>query len=297
MPEQQLAQAPKTGAKVGKVENAQLRRFFKLTGVIIGTVILSIFVIGAVFAPVLSPFDPTEINQNDQLVPPSAKHPLGTDQLGRDVLSRLLYGARLSLVVGFVSVGIGGAAGTVLGLIAGFAGGYADLAISGLVDIMLAFPGLLLALVIIIFLGPGLLNVMIATGIGSTPRWARLVRSSVLSIKESEFVSAAKAMGASDTRIMFRHILVNIVAPVIVFSTLGVGGAILTAASLGYLGLGAQPPTPEWGLMLSESRNFISVCWWSATFPGLAIMLSVLAINMIGDGLRDTLDPRLRGGI
>jgi len=272
-----------------------LRRLFKIRGVVIGSVIVSIMIIGAVFAPLLSRYDPTAISQAEQLEPPSAKHLLGTDQLGRDMLSRLLYGARLSLVVGFVSVGIGGGAGCVLGLISGFSGGWVDGAIGGLVDVMLAFPGLLLALVVIIFLGPGLPNVMMAVGIGNTPRWARLVRSCVLTIKETEYVIAAKASGASDVRIMFKHILANIIAPVIVFSTLGVAGSMLAAASLGYLGLGAQPPTPEWGLMLSEARNFIRVSWWAATFPGLAIMFSVLAINLIGDGLRDTLDPRLRG--
>ncbi len=272
-----------------------LKRLFKIRGVIIGSVILGIFIFGAIFAPVLSRYDPVEISADAQLEPPSAKYWLGTDQLGRDNFSRLLYGARLSLVVGFVSVAIGGLAGSLLGLMAGYGGGWIDAGISGLIDIMLAFPGLVLALLIIVYLGPGLLNVMIATGIGSTPRWARLVRNSVMSIKESEYVMAARAAGADDSRIMVRHIFINVMGPVIVFSTLGVGGAILTAASLGYLGLGAQPPTPEWGLMLSESRAFIRVSWWTTTFPGLAIMLSVLSINMIGDGLRDVLDPRLRG--
>ena len=272
-----------------------LKRLFKIKGVVIGTVLVAFLAAGAIFAPWIAPYDPIAISSNEQLVPPSAKHILGTDQLGRDVLSRLLFGSRLSLIVGFVSVAIGGGAGVVLGLISGFAGGWVDAVISGLVDIMLAFPGLLLALVIIIWLGPGLMNVMVAVGIGNTPRWARLVRSTVLSIKETDFVTAAKAAGATDARIMFRHILGNVLAPIIVFTTLGVGGSILSAASLGYLGLGAQPPTPEWGLMLSESRAFIRVCWWAATFPGLAIMASVLSVNLIGDGLRDTLDPRLRG--
>ncbi len=291
-----VMEAPVEAAE-GEQSGAQstLKRLFKIKGVVIGTVIVAFLAAGAIFAPWIAPYDPIAISRNEQLVPPSAKHILGTDQLGRDVLSRLLFGSRLSLIVGFVSVAIGGGAGVVLGLISGFAGGWVDAVISGLVDIMLAFPGLLLALVIIIWLGPGLMNVMVAVGIGNTPRWARLVRSTVLSIKETDFVTAAKAAGATDARIMFRHILGNVLAPIIVFTTLGVGGSILSAASLGYLGLGAQPPTPEWGLMLSESRAFIRVCWWAATFPGLAIMASVLSVNLIGDGLRDTLDPRLRG--
>ena len=272
-----------------------VKRLFRVRGFVVGFTILALMIFGAIFAPFLTPHDPYEITRGSQLLPPGGEHPLGTDQLGRDQLARILYGSRISLVVGLVAVAISGAAGTVLGLIAGYAGGWVDEVLGRLIDVMLAFPGILLTLLFVVILGPGLVNVMIAVGISRTPAFARLVRGCVLTIKENEFVLAARAAGGSDVRIMFRHILRNILAPLIVYSTLGVATAILVAASMGYLGLGAQPPTAEWGLMLSESRDFIRYAWWTPTFPGLAIMLSVMGINMMGDALRDTLDPRLRG--
>jgi peptide/nickel transport system permease protein len=210
----------------------------------------------------------------------------------RSRFSRVLVGARISLTVGFVSVGIGLAIGVVLGLIAGFYGRKVDIAVSMFVDTMLAFPGILLAIAIVSVLGPSLRNAMIAVGIGSFPAYARLIRGQVLSAKENEYVEAARIVGATNLQLMFKHVLPNVVAPVIVLSTLRIGTAILTAAGLSFLGLGAQPPTPEWGAMVNDGRNYLRVAWWITTFPGIAIMLTVLAVNQVGDGLRDALDPR-----
>jgi peptide/nickel transport system permease protein len=210
------------------------------------------------------------------------------------VLSRVIYGGRVSLRVGVIAIGIALVAGTLLGLIAGYKGGWADSVIMRLMDIMLAFPGFLLAIAIVAILGPGLYNVMIAVGIEAIPVYARTARSSVLSTKEEEFVLGARAVGLGHARILFRYILPNILAPLIVLATLGVGIAILSAAGLSYLGLGAQPPTAEWGAMLSAARAFIRQAWWMSTFPGTAIMAVVLALNLFGDGLREILDPRVR---
>lgn len=257
-----------------------------------GFVALLILVIMAVAAPIISPFEPNAVAPKDALQAPSGAHLFGTDQYGRDVFSRVVYGTRLSLMVGFISVTIAVAIGTLMGLVAGYYGRWTDTIIMRFVDIMLAFPGILLALALVSILGPSLPNLMIAVGISSVPAYARMVRSSVLSARENVYVEAARVVGASDGVIMRRHVLPNVVAPVIVLATLGTASAILWAASLSFLGLGSQPPTPEWGRMLSEGRNFLREQWWIATFPGVAIMVTVLAMNLLGDGLRDTLDPR-----
>jgi ABC-type dipeptide/oligopeptide/nickel transport system permease subunit len=219
---------------------------------------------------------------------------MGTDLLGRDILSRVIWGARLSLLIGLVSVCIGATIGTLLGLVAGFYGGWIDTVTMRVADAMLAFPGILLALTIIAALGTGITNVMIAVGVATIPEYARLTRGSVLSAKENLYVEAARVLGCPGSRIMFRHVLPNVVAPVIVLSTLRFGIAILTASGLSFLGLGAQPPTPEWGLMVSMGREYLGKAWWMSTFPGLAITVTVVAINLVGDGLREALDPSLR---
>lgn len=259
-----------------------------------GGVVLVALVFVALFAPQVAPSDPIRILPVERLLPPSRQHLFGTDELGRDVLSRVIFGARISLTVGLISVGVALVIGVTLGLLSGYLGGRVDNLIMRVIDILLAFPGILLAIVIAGTLGPGLRNVMIAVGIFSVPTYARVVRASTLSIREMEYVQALRALGASDGRIIFRHILPNVSAAVIVLSTLGVATAILSAAGLSFVGLGAQPPTPEWGAMLSAARPYLNSEWWLPTFPGLAIMVTVLAINLLGDGVRDALDPRLR---
>jgi len=222
------------------------------------------------------------------------KNILGTDDLGRDMLSRLIYGARVSLMVGLVSVGIALVLGTFFGAIAGYFGGWPDNIIMRVMDIILAFPGILLAIVIVAYLGPGLKNAMVAIGVISIPRFARIVRASVLEENEKDYVLAARAVGARHRRILFNAVLPNCMAPIIVQASLGFGSAILDAAGLSFLGLGAQPPIPEWGAMIAMGRSMILRAWWVMTFPGIAILLGVLGFNLLGDGLRDALDPRLR---
>jgi peptide/nickel transport system permease protein len=270
------------------------RRLVKNSGAMIGLVCIVFLALTAIFAPYLAPYPPHRQNPLMSLQPPSSEHRLGTDQFGRDILSRLIYGTRVSLRVGLVAVGIAALIGIPLGLVAGYYGGGLDMTISRLVDLMLAFPGILLALVIVSIMGPSLFNVMIAVGVAASPNYARLVRGSVLAAKEQVYVESARAIGAWVRGILVRHILPNILAPVIVLATLGTAGAILSAAALSFLGLGAQPPTPEWGAMLSEGRNYMRLAWWATTFPGLAIMVTVLAVNLLGDGLRDALDVRMR---
>jgi peptide/nickel transport system permease protein len=271
------------------------RRLRRNRGAMAGLYLLLGLVVMALLASRLAPFDPIKVSTGPALQAPAAPFWLGTDLLGRDILSRMIHGARISLRVGVVSVGIAAALGTVLGLCAGYYGRWIDLVIMRFIDLLLAFPNVLLALSIIAILGPSIFNLMIAVGISATPAYARLVRGTVLSAKANTYVEAAVAVGCADGLILRRHILPNVLAPIIVLATLGMAGAILTGAALSFLGLGVQPPTPEWGTMLSEGRNYLRRAWWTTTFPGVAIMITVLAINMLGDGLRDALDPRLRG--
>ncbi len=260
----------------------------------LGLSILLVFGLCGLLAPWLAPYDPYASDLENSLKPPSPRHPLGTDELGRDVLSRILYGARLSLVIGTIAVAIGVVLGVPVGLVSGYLGGRFDLVVQRAIDVLLAFPSTILAILLVTILGVGLVNVMIAVGIVSVPTYARLIRGQVLSLKEQEFVDAARALGAGSLRIIFRHILPNTLAVLIVQTTLQVASAILSAAALGFLGLGVQQPTAEWGAMLSTARQYIQLAPHTLLFPGLAIMLTVLGFNLFGDGLRDALDPRLR---
>lgn len=259
-----------------------------------GLIIIIMLIIVAAIAPVLAPYDPFETNILFRYKAPSSEHLLGTDGMGRDILSRIIYGSRISLQVGLISVALALILGVSFGLIAGYYGGKLDMLIMRFMDIMLAFPSILLAIAIVAILGPQLKNAMLAIGIINVPRFARIVRSSVLSIKESEYISAARALGAGDLRIIFKHLLPNAMAPLIVQTTLSIATAILEAAALSFLGLGAQPPSPEWGAMLSDARSSLQKAPWVATFPGLAIVFGVLGFNLLGDGLRDALDPKMK---
>lgn len=249
-------------------------------------------VLVALLSPVLAPYDPLEQNLDGRLQPPSLAHPLGTDDFGRDILSRIIYGARISLRIGLIALSIALSAGTFLGLIAGYKGGWLDSSIMRLMDIMLAFPSILLAIGIVAVIGPGIDNAMLAISIVMVPQFARLVRSSVLSIREMAYVEAARALGAGDGRILIRSVLPNCLAPLIVQTTLSMATAVLDAAGLSFLGLGAQPPQPEWGAMLAGGRELLLKAPWVMTFPGLAIFVVVLGLNLFGDGLRDALDPK-----
>jgi len=250
--------------------------------------------VAAVAAPLLSPYDPLHITPGDRFLPPSAQHPAGTDLFGRDVATRVLYGARLSLGIGAAAVLISSLPGTLLGLLAGYYGRWADRIISWWVNVMLAFPSILLALIIVAALGTGPLNVILAVGIAGIPNYTRLVRGQVLSARRQPYVRAAVVVGAAPARILLRHILPNVFGPVLVLATLDVGWAILNASALSFLGLGVQAPTPEWGLMLNEGRGYLRNAPWVTAAPGLAIALTVLAVNLLGDALRDAMDPRLR---
>ena len=270
------------------------RRLRRNRWALVGLLIVAAFALAAIFAPYAAPHDPIEQDLDAQLLPPSREHLLGTDDLGRDLLSRIIYGGRVSLTVGIVSVGLALGAGTLLGLFAGYYGRWAESVTMRVMDVMLAFPATLLAIFIVGIRGPGLNNAMLAIGVINIPIFARLVRGSVLRVRQEEFVEAARVLGGSPARIIGRHVLPNILAPVIVQATLGIGAAILEAAGLSFLGLGAQAPTPEWGAMLTNTREFLRDAPWAATFPGIAILLTVVGFNLLGDGLRDALDPRLR---
>jgi peptide/nickel transport system permease protein len=260
-----------------------------------GLVVLALLVLAAVFADVVAPFGFADGDLTRRLQPPSAEHWLGTDELGRDILSRIVFGARVSLQVGAVAVGISLVVGTLIGLIAGYRGGWIDALLMRTMDVLFSFPVVLLAIAIVAVLSPSLVNTMIAIGVVFTPIFARVVRGSVLSVREEVFVRAARSLGASDWRIVSRHVLPNVAAPVIVQTSLSLAFAILTEAALSYLGIGVQPPRPAWGLMLLDAQGFIAVgAWWMSVFPGLAIFLTVMALNLVGDGLRDALDPRQR---
>ncbi|MFN7976137.1 MAG: ABC transporter permease [Acidobacteriota bacterium] len=261
---------------------------------LLGGVLIGVLILMAVLAPVVAPYSPDERRSGEERLAPGSAHLLGSDELGRDLLSRLLYGARLSLLVGVVSVGIAVTLGLSVGLVSGYAGGGWDLVLMRVMDMMLAFPSILLAIVIVAILGPSLGNAMLSVGLVAVPSYARLTRASVLQEKERDYVSAARSLGASHGRIVMKAILPNILAPLIVQCTLGFATAILDAAGLSFLGLGAQPPQIEWGLMLKSGKDLVLIAWWLVTFPGLLILLSVLGFNLLGDGLRDVLDPRLK---
>jgi dipeptide transport system permease protein len=269
-------------------------------GAVAGLVVFILLVLTALFAPVLAPHDPTTQYREAFLTPPfwqeggRAEFPLGTDAVGRDMLSRLIFGARYSLFIGIVVVSVALVGGVIIGLIAGFFRGWVDGLIMRVMDVILAFPSLLLALVLVAVLGPGLTNAMIAIAIVYQPHFARLTRAAVMGEMRREYVTAARVAGAGNLRLMFKTILPNCLGPLIVQATLSFSSAVLDSAALGFLGMGAQPPAPEWGTMLAEAREFILRAWWVVTLPGLAILVSVLAINMMGDGLRDALDPKLK---
>jgi dipeptide transport system permease protein len=274
--------------------------FTRSKGAVIGLAVFVIVVLMAIFAPLIAPHLPNEQDRTLLLLPPSwmqggnASYLLGTDPVGRDIFSRLVYGARFSLFIGVVVVSLSVVLGVVIGLVAGFAGGKTDIVIMRVMDIILAFPSLLLALVLVAILGPSLMNAMMAIALVNLPHFVRLTRASVMTEKTKDYVVGSRVAGARWPRLMFITILPNCLAPLIVQATLAFSAAILEAAALGFLGMGAQPPTPEWGTMLAEAREFISRAWWVVTFPGLAILITVLAINLMGDGLRDALDPKLK---
>ncbi|HWR07303.1 ABC transporter permease [Sporomusa sp.] len=283
------------GMTPAKSQQAEFFERFKASNsAMIGLIMLAVLIFSAVFAPVLAPYDPYESNMPNSLKPPTTAHLMGTDELGRDILSRILYGARISLIVGIEAVTLALICGVVLGAVAGFYGGKIDTAIMGVMDIMLSFPSILLAIAFMTVLGRGVEKAVIAIGIVSIPQYARIVRGSVLSVKENVYIMAARAIGNSDRRLIFAHILPNVLAPIIVRATIGVSVAILEAAALGFLGLGVQPPTAEWGTMLGSGRQTIFNAPHIVTFPGVAITLTVMAFNLLGDGLRDVLDPRLK---
>jgi len=267
---------------------------FKRNGLAVagGVIVFALFFV-AVFAPVLSPYNPDAIDRHNVLMSPGLQHPLGTDDLGRDVLSRMIWGARISLAVGFVAIGIATAIGMLLGALAGYYGGWTDRVIMRFIDIMLSIPTFFLILAVIAFIGSGILNIMVVIGLTAWMGVARLVRAEFLSLKEREFVLAAKAVGAGDLRIIFRHVMVNSMAPVLVSAVLGVAGAVLVESALSFLGIGVQPPTPSWGNILSLGKDYIELAWWLSVFPGLAILITVLGYNLLGEGIRDSIDPRL----
>lgn len=269
------------------------KRFRRNKLAMLGALIIFSLALVAVIAPLIAPFSPNHQDILHRLEPPSTKHPLGTDDLGRDLLSRVIYGTRISLLVGFVAIGIAIIIGSILGLLSGYFGGWLDTVIMRFVDIMLCFPTFFLILMVIAFLEPNIWTVMVVIGLTGWPGLTRLVRGECLSIRERGFVQAAKVLGLSNIRVMFVHLLPNVMAPILVTATLGIGGAILTESALSFLGLGVQPPTPSWGNILTAGKDYITVAWWLSLYPGLAILITVLAYNLLGEGLRDVLDPRM----
>ena len=260
----------------------------------LGSSILVLMILASILAPFIAPHDPLEVDFGKRLLPPSAKHLFGTDQMGRDVLSRVLFGARISLRIGITVVIIAFPFGSILGAIAGFYGGRLDEIIMRITDVFLCIPGLILAMAIAAALGPSIQNVLLSLAVVWWPWYTRIVRSVILGLKEQDFVAAARAIGVPHRRIIMRHLLPNAIAPAFVNASLDIGFVILNAAGLSFIGLGAQPPSPEWGAMLSTSRDILREAWWAATFPGLAILLTVLSFNLLGDAFRDLLDPRLK---
>ncbi|WP_093043957.1 nickel transporter permease [Thalassobacillus cyri] len=271
-----------------------LSRVIKSKTSFIGLIIISLLIIIAAFAPQIATHSPTDQSIIDRYQAPSAEHWLGTDELGRDIFSRIVHGSRITIQIGVITVGISMIVGVFLGAVAGFFGRWVDQIIMRIIDIMMAFPSILLAIALVAVLGKSLTNAMIAVGIVGVPHFARIVRSTVLSVKETEYIEASRVIGAKNGRILFSHVLPNCLAPIIVQATLTIGTAILDAAGLSFLGLGAQPPLPEWGAMLSDGRSALQTAPWVVMFPGFAILLVVLGFNLLGDGLRDALDPRLK---
>lgn len=296
--------ASAAGGTAGPGRPGRLREFWfyfrENRGAVIGLYVFAVFAISALFAPLLAPYDPTEQFRQFTLLPPVWQEggmwafPLGTDPLGRDMLSRLIEGSRYSFFVGIVVVTVAASGGILIGLVSGFAPRWLDSIIMRVMDVILAFPSLLLALVLVAILGPSLTNAMIAIAIVLQPHYVRLTRASALAERQKDYVTSARVAGAGRLRLMFVTVLPNCLAPIIVQGALSFSTAILDAAALGFLGMGAQPPTPEWGTMLAEAREFILRAWWVVTFPGVAILVTVLAINLMGDGLRDALDPKLK---
>ncbi|MFD1199330.1 ABC transporter permease subunit [Brucella gallinifaecis] len=299
---QSAAILPEAEMEVGKLRALKDFWFYFSVnrGAVIGLFVFLALVIVAILAPFIAPHNPSEQFRDYLLTPPfweqggTTQFLLGTDAVGRDMLSRLIYGAQYSLLVGFVIVIISMCLGITVGVISGYFGGGIDTVFMRIMDVILAFPSLLLALVLVAILGPGLINAVLAITLVLLPHFSRLTRAAVMAEKEREYVTAAKLAGASKLRLMFKTILPNCLAPLVVQATMSFSNAILDVAALGFLGMGAQPPTPEWGTMLAEAREFIMRAWWVVTFPGLAILITVLAINLIGDGLRDALDPKLK---
>jgi peptide/nickel transport system permease protein len=271
-----------------------LRRITRHRLALVGLIILIPMFLFAVLAPFVSPHDPVEPDLKNILTEPSVSHPFGTDTLGRDVFSRVVYGSRISLLVGFVSVGIATLIGLLIGAVSGYYGGIIDEAVMRFVDLMMCFPTFFLILAVIALLEPSIWNIMIVIGLTNWMGIARLVRAEILSLKSKEFVMAAKAQGFSESRIILRHVLPNALSPVYVVATLGIGGAILTESALSFLGIGVQPPTPSWGNILTQAKDNIEVAWWLSLYPGLAIFFTVMGYNLLGEGLRDVFDPRRR---
>lgn len=270
-----------------------MRRLARNPGAMAGLILLLLIIAASLLAPLITSHDPILIVASERLQPPGAQYWFGTDSFGRDIFTRIVYGGRISLRIGMVSVGIAALLGVTGGMLAGYFGGWIDTLVMRTADLTLAFPGILLALVIIAILGPSLFNAMIAVGISASPTYARVARGMVLKTKAEVYVEAAVAGGCPPGRVLIRHILPNILGALVVIGTLGVAGAIISGAALSFLGLGAAPPTPEWGLILSEGRSYLRHAWWITTFPGVAIMVTVLSINLLGDGLRDALEPRM----
>jgi peptide/nickel transport system permease protein len=282
-----------SGPRAGRAYR-ELRRFLRHKGAVAGTALLLAMTLASGLAPWLAPYDPVAQDQRASLRVPGAAHLLGTDVFGRDILSRVLWGGRQSLRVGLLAVAVGAGVGALLGIAAGYYQGWTGAVVLRLTDLLLALPGILLALTIVAATGPSLENLIVAVGVSSVPAFVRVMNGAVLDVKTRTFVEASRASGAADLRVICRHVLPNVLAPIIVLGTIGLGNALLVAATLSFLGLGAQPPTPEWGAMLSQGREFIFGYWWIATFPGVAILLAVIGTNLLGEGMRDLLDPRLR---
>ena len=287
-----LGATPRVGRRARLRETVD--RLLKNKGATGGLVVLCAVAVVIVFAPLVAPADPIAVDPTNTDAPPSLDHPMGTDTIGRDILSRVIYGGRLTVLVGIVAVAIAVGVGLPLGMAGGYYGAWVDRVISRVMDVMLAFPGILLALAVVAVLGSSVLNVTIAVGISLIPGFVRLVRGSYLSAREEAYVEAARVIGVGDGRIMVQHILPNVLAPLMVLASVAMGWAIIVGAALSFLGLGAQAPTPEWGVDLASGREWIRTAWWMSTFPGVAITIVVIAVNLVGDGLRDALDPRLR---